>query len=111
MALHGSLLVEAGNIALRTGPVSTVLGVQDAAQRHRNRPLHGAGPRRRALRDAPCPFGSARTVGRDFLDALVSLGFPKREADSYGNTPETELFLDRKKPSYIGGILEIAILV
>jgi hypothetical protein len=41
----------------------------------------------------------------------VSLGFPKREADSYGNTPETELFLDRKKPSYIGGILEIAILV
>ena len=45
---------------------------------------------------------------RDFLDALVSLGFLKREGDTYGNTPETELFLDRKKPSYIGGILEMA---
>ena len=27
---------------------------------------------------------------------------------AYGNTPETELFLDRKKPSYVGGILEMA---
>lgn len=45
---------------------------------------------------------------RDFLDALVSLGFLKREGNVYGNTPETELFLDRKKTSYIGGILEMA---
>ena len=45
---------------------------------------------------------------RDFLDALVALGFLKRESDRYGNTPETDLFLDRKKPSYIGGILEMA---
>jgi hypothetical protein len=45
---------------------------------------------------------------RDFLDALVSIGFLKREGDTYGNTPETDLFLDRKKPSYIGGILEMA---
>ncbi len=45
---------------------------------------------------------------RDFLDALVSIGFLKREGDAYGNTPETDLFLDKTKPSYIGGILEMA---
>ena len=45
---------------------------------------------------------------RDFLDALVALGFLTREGDSYGNTTETGLFLDRKKPSYVGGILEMA---
>ncbi len=45
---------------------------------------------------------------RDFLDALVALGFLERSGDTYSNTPETDLFLDRKKPSYIGGILEMA---
>jgi 2-polyprenyl-3-methyl-5-hydroxy-6-metoxy-1,4-benzoquinol methylase len=45
---------------------------------------------------------------RDFLDALVALGFLKRANGLYSNTPETELFLDRKKPSYIGGMLEMA---
>jgi len=45
---------------------------------------------------------------RDFLDALVALGFLNRTGDQYSNTPETELFLDRNKPSYIGGILEMA---
>ena len=45
---------------------------------------------------------------RDFLDALVALGFLKRTGDSYANTPETDLFLDRNKPSYVGGILEMA---
>jgi hypothetical protein len=45
---------------------------------------------------------------RDFLDALVALGFLQRIDDRYANTPETDLFLDRKKPSYIGGILEMA---
>ncbi|HET9250767.1 MAG TPA: methyltransferase [Candidatus Eisenbacteria bacterium] len=45
---------------------------------------------------------------RDFLDALVALGFLTREGDRYANTPETDLFLDRKKPSYIGGVLEMA---
>lgn len=45
---------------------------------------------------------------RDFLDALVALGFLKREDGIYSNTPETELFLDKAKPSYIGGILEMA---
>jgi hypothetical protein len=45
---------------------------------------------------------------RDFLDTLVALGFLERKADVYANTPETGVFLDRKKPSYVGGILEMA---
>ena len=45
---------------------------------------------------------------RDFLDALVALGFLKREKGIYSNTPETDVFLDKKKPSYIGGILEMS---
>ena len=46
---------------------------------------------------------------RDFLDALVALGMLERDgADVYRNTPETDLFLDRAKPSYVGGILEMA---
>jgi hypothetical protein len=44
----------------------------------------------------------------DFLDALVSLGFLQREDGVYSNTPATALFLDKQKPSYIGGILEMA---
>lgn len=45
---------------------------------------------------------------RDFLDTLVALGFLRRDGDAYSNTPETDLFLDRGKPSYVGGILEMA---
>jgi hypothetical protein len=45
---------------------------------------------------------------RDFLDTLVALGFLAREAGIYSNTPATDLFLDKHKPSYIGGILEMA---
>jgi hypothetical protein len=45
---------------------------------------------------------------RDFLDALVALGMLQRENGRYGNTPESDLFLDRRKPSYIGGLLEMA---
>ncbi|HKF48481.1 MAG TPA: methyltransferase [Terracidiphilus sp.] len=45
---------------------------------------------------------------RDFLDALVALGFLERTNGSYANTASTDLFLDKHKPSYIGGILEMA---
>jgi hypothetical protein len=45
---------------------------------------------------------------RDFLDALVALGMLERTGDLYSDTAETALFLDRKKPSYVGGILEMA---
>ena len=45
---------------------------------------------------------------RDFFDALVALGMLGRRDGQYGNTPETDQFLDRAKPSYVGGILEMA---
>lgn len=45
---------------------------------------------------------------RDFFDALVALRMLDRNGALYSNTPETEVFLDRAKPSYIGGILEMA---
>ena len=45
---------------------------------------------------------------RDFFDALVALGFLERRDGIYQNTPETGLFLDKAKPSYMGGILEMA---
>jgi hypothetical protein len=44
----------------------------------------------------------------DFLDALVALGMLRREGNIYSNTPECDLFLDRNKPTYVGGILEMA---
>ncbi len=47
----------------------------------------------------------------DFLDTLVALGFLTRggikDSAKYGNSPETDLFLDRNKPSYMGGILQM----
>lgn len=48
----------------------------------------------------------------DFLDGLLAMGFLDRtgllETAVYSNTTETEFFLDRNKPTYIGGILEMA---
>jgi len=44
----------------------------------------------------------------DFLDALVSMKFLERRNGRYYNTPSTDFFLDKRKPSYIGGILEMA---
>src|SRR5437667_983703 len=45
---------------------------------------------------------------RDFLDALVALGQLERHGALYSNTPAGALYLDRRKPSYMGGILEMA---
>ena len=45
---------------------------------------------------------------RDFLDALVALGMLEREDGRYANTPETDVFLDRANPAYVGGLLEMA---
>jgi hypothetical protein len=45
---------------------------------------------------------------RDFLDALVALGMLTRDGEEYANTVETDVFLDRGKSSYLGGMLEMA---
>lgn len=47
----------------------------------------------------------------DFLDALTGFGFLQRDGilDTaiYSNSIDTDMFLDKNKPSYIGGILEM----
>ncbi len=45
---------------------------------------------------------------RVFFDALVALGLLERHDGQYANTSETALVLDRGKPSYVGGMLEMA---
>jgi len=48
----------------------------------------------------------------DFLDTLVALGFLDRtglkENAIYTNAIEADIFLDKNKPSYIGGMLEMS---
>jgi hypothetical protein len=47
----------------------------------------------------------------DFLDALTGFGFLEREGlmetAIYSNNANSDFFLDKKKPTYIGGILEM----
>jgi hypothetical protein len=44
---------------------------------------------------------------RDFLDALVALGMLVRHDDGgYANSAEADLYLDRNKSTYVGGLLE-----
>ncbi len=47
----------------------------------------------------------------DFLDTLVALGFLERsglkETAMYSNAEDANLFLDKNKPSYAGGMLEM----
>ena len=45
---------------------------------------------------------------RDFFDTLVATGALLRDGGRYSNTPEANAFLDRAKPSYVGGIFEMA---
>jgi hypothetical protein len=44
---------------------------------------------------------------RDFFDTLVALGMLERDGGRYANTLETALYLDRGKPTYIGGFIEM----
>jgi len=57
-------------------------------------------------------LGLHRRAIPDFPDALVALNFLEREGNGekarYKNTPETEMFLNRESPAYIGGMLEMA---
>jgi Dimerisation domain len=67
-----------------------------------------------ALAEAPLDAGAlAQRVGvhergaRDFFDALVALGLLTCETQGrYANAPDVDLYLDRHKPTYIGGLLE-----
>ena len=52
-------------------------------------------------------FGLNFRGARDFFDALVALGMLERRDGIYSNTPETDQFLDRAKPGYIGGLLDM----
>ncbi|MBA2381384.1 MAG: methyltransferase [Chloroflexi bacterium] len=57
-------------------------------------------------------LGLGSRAVHDFLDGLVALRLLERdgagERARYSNTLDTEFFLDGTKPSYIGGILEMA---
>ena len=66
------------------------------------------------LANAPMPLfelqeklGLHPRSARDFFDAMVATGFLERTGDVYRNTVATDLYLDKRKPSYIGGILEM----
>ena len=53
-------------------------------------------------------LGLHNRSARDFFDALVAIGMLDRQDGHYCNTPEADLFLDRAKPTYAGGLLEMA---
>jgi O-methyltransferase domain/Dimerisation domain len=53
-------------------------------------------------------LGLQRRGAGDWLDALVSLRVLERSDDTYANSAEADAFLDRNKPSYVGGLLEMA---
>lgn len=63
------------------------------------------------LDEIAAEFSLVSRPARDFLDLLVSVDLLHRDGDGpharYGNTPATATFLDRDKPEYIGGIIEI----
>jgi SAM-dependent methyltransferase len=64
------------------------------------------GPRDAA--DLSAALGLHPRSALDFLDALVALKLLARDGSAYSNLPDTDLFLDKAKPSYVGGLLEMA---
>jgi hypothetical protein len=60
-----------------------------------------------ALEDIQARLNLHERSARDFLDALVVLGMVQREEGVYANTPATDYYLDRAKPTYMGGMLEM----
>ncbi len=52
-------------------------------------------------------LGVHQRSARDFFDSLVALGMLRRRGKRYCNTPETDFYLDRAKPTYVGGLLEM----
>jgi hypothetical protein len=68
-----------------------------------------------ALADGPLDAEALRArtgvhgrSARDFFDSLVALGMLERDENGrYTNTPATDLYLDRRKESYVGGLFEM----
>jgi O-methyltransferase domain/Dimerisation domain len=65
-----------------------------------------------SLADRPLPgevlrakLGLQPRGSTDWLDALVSLGMLERDGDLYANTAATDFYLDRAKPTYVGGMV------
>jgi phospholipid N-methyltransferase len=83
--------------ASKTLLTAVELGVFDALS---------AGPKTRA--EVEDDLGLHPRASADFLDALVALNVLDRDNGRYRNTPETDAFLVPGKPSYIGGLLEMA---
>jgi hypothetical protein len=49
----------------------------------------------------------AERGARDFFDALVALGLLQRDGSGrYANTPHADLYLDARKATYVGGLIE-----
>lgn len=72
-----------------------------------------AGRKAMSAKDIKSQLGlncTARNV-YDFLDTLTGFGFLKRdgllETAVYSNSVDTDFFLDKNKPTYIGGMLEM----
>jgi O-methyltransferase domain/Dimerisation domain len=53
-------------------------------------------------------IGIHERSARDFFDTLVALRMLERDGDVYSNGAEADAFLDKAKPSYTGGLLEMA---
>lgn len=67
-----------------------------------------------ALADGPLPgdvlaarVGVSPRAADDFFDSLVALEMLERINGCYANTAETDTYLDRAKPTYIGGMAEM----
>lgn len=60
--------------------------------------------------DTAAAIAKARAVSergaRSLCDYVVTLGFLTKESDRYSLTPDAAVFLDRRSPAYLGGILE-----
>jgi hypothetical protein len=62
----------------------------------------------KTLRELATELGLHERCARDYLDALVALRVLDRVNGQYRNTPESALYLDKSKPGYVGGLLEMA---
>src|SRR4029450_13954233 len=60
------------------------------------------------LADLRARLGPPARSAHDCLDPLAAMGFLERGRATSRNTAATDFFLDRGKPSYIGGLLEMA---